>query len=73
MDGAPLGRYVFIYAIFAWVFAALPLIIHMATSLTKLGQAWIWTIYIHEGIWWPVALTHLGLSLYDSFFMRRAF
>ena len=37
MKGAPLGRYVIIYAAMSWVLAAIPIIIYMLTELTPTG------------------------------------
>lgn len=35
----PLGRFVYIYALGAWILAIFPLVIHLFVSLTKIGAA----------------------------------
>ena len=69
----PLGRYVFIYAVTSWVLATFPLFVYLWTNKLPIGAAFDWIVDIHALCWWPTAIIHIALSLWDSEFTRRAF
>ena len=69
----PLGRFVYIYAVGSWMLAIMPLVLYLFVSLTKIGAAFSWIINIHQLCWWPVAIAHSTLSIWDSEFTRKAF
>ena len=73
VESMTLGKYTMIYGIMSWVLAIMPLVVHFFVNKTQSGQAFAMIVYIHQGVWWPVAMTHLALSLWDSEFMRRMF